>query len=231
MKITKEKFQELVAPIIGKEVTWPWKGYGSAIFIGIGELLPSVETSVKQYNREFSINPEFDWRIEYKEKILLGSHNQDPLIVEGLNELIGDKIETINVFGSIPELEITFSSGLKLCTMTVYSGDPEWRILLGNDYYIKSKNGFLFYNKYGKSKYLFFKEELETTKIIEAAAEDWGSPEFPQDCGNCEQCKFYFRINSISLFLSYGICASPKSDYYGRVTYCKNSCPFFEEKF
>ncbi len=110
--------------IIGQSVSLVWRGSGTAIFLEIGE----VDDGVKPLTGECGVGIEWSWRIEEGHSILVGSFNNDEEIESVKGLLTGQSIESVELFGDIPELRIKFSSGRRLVSFATANGNPEWSV-------------------------------------------------------------------------------------------------------
>ena len=71
---------------------------------------------------------EWSWRVEENSQILLGSFNDDSEINSIVNLIEPSEVAAIQLFGEIPELVISFSSGLRLLSSSTVNGDPQWAL-------------------------------------------------------------------------------------------------------
>jgi hypothetical protein len=82
--VSREDFPAFVRPLLGLMVSLPWKGYGSAIFLELGQLAP-LESPRQHFNQgESCISVEWDWRVEAGAASLYGSSNSGPTIERGI---------------------------------------------------------------------------------------------------------------------------------------------------
>jgi len=110
--------------ITGQTVALVWRGAGTAIFLEVGE----VDDGIKPPTGEYGVGIEWSWRIEEEHSILVGSFNNDEEIESVKGLLTGQSIESVELFGEIPELCITFSSGRRLLSFATTNGGPEWSV-------------------------------------------------------------------------------------------------------
>ncbi len=149
--ITHKEFDELVQPIIGLPVAWVWRGYGSAIFLELGELTSKkkiVDEKEKiSYKGEYTIMIEWSWRVERVKSIYFGSWSTNRVIDNRFPKLKDRTIESIEVQGRLPELYLKLSGGLWLHSFATSEGQTEW-CLFFNEFsptqWLKSKRGNLF---------------------------------------------------------------------------------------
>jgi hypothetical protein len=166
-------------------VSLPWKGYGSAIFLELGQLAP-LQTRRRHERGETCTSFEWDWRVEETETVLYGSSNSRPKIEKGISSLKGTNIKQISVVGSVPELVLDFSNGQTLKSMVMVSGDPQWHIRLPNETWISSESGRLYVGDGGASGTTA--EEAAMFDRAEAIAQRWGIPVSEPMSGNCVDC-------------------------------------------
>ena len=175
----------LVQPLIGLTVSLPWKGYGSAIFLELGELA-LLDSGRQHHNKgQACISVEWDWRVEAEETVLYGSSNSGPEIESGIVALRGTTIHGLSVVGQVPELRVQFSNGHRLCSMVMVSGDPEWSIRLPDGRRAYPKGGRLLVGN-GASR--ITEEEESAFALAERAASRWGIPAAEPRRGSCANC-------------------------------------------
>ncbi len=199
----------------------PWKGYGSAIFLELGRLAPLKEGRHHQCG-EACIFFEWDWRVEEASKVLYGSSNSRPKIEKGVSGLRGTKIENISVFGAVPELILDFSNGLRLRSMVMVSGDPQWNIRLPNNSWLSCESGRLYAGD-GRGSGMMA-EEAAMFDRADAIAQRWGTPVSEPKTGNCAGCKWFVRIDGDGSLLDFGVCANSASPFDGRAVNCSSGC-------
>jgi hypothetical protein len=83
--ISEEAFQKLSSKIHGLEISYVWRGYGTAIFLEIGSLHEKRYT-IKGKERfhmsgDYTIRVEWSWRVEGLRSIRFGSWSSDRIIV------------------------------------------------------------------------------------------------------------------------------------------------------
>jgi hypothetical protein len=131
MNSSKPDFFEFVSPMIGLPVSHIWRGYGSALFIELGEL-----HSVRYKNGRVSRNPsgqmgigiEWSWRIEGKKRIWCGSWSDESRWNRFFSMMLGSRVDSVSLFGRLPEIDLCLSNGLHLLSMMTADGEPEWSI-------------------------------------------------------------------------------------------------------
>ncbi len=134
--ITQQAFEALTHPMIGLPISWVWRGYGSAIFLEIGELTSEESNPQKDevgkvcYKGQYTIMLEWSWRVEKPKSIYFGSWSTNKVINNRLEKLKGNKIEAISIEGRLPELVIKISSNLWIHSFATSEGQPEWCLFL-----------------------------------------------------------------------------------------------------
>lgn len=124
---------DLIRAVIDREVAHAWKGYGSTIYLELGNLTPSTlirkDGSNGNPRGELAIGVHWGWRIEERERIVCGSSSEDDQILTWLQVLVSRSVSDVSLVGRLPELQITFSGGLYLTSFMTAEGDPEWEIM------------------------------------------------------------------------------------------------------
>ena len=135
-RLSKMEFSELVRPMIGSRISQVWRGCGSAIFLEFGELreerYPTKNGRRKTLVGQFTISIEWSWRVERARSIAFGSWSTDRIITKRLQTLLGRSIESLTLFGRVPELQLALSDGLWLTSYMTSHGQPEWAVHLPN---------------------------------------------------------------------------------------------------
>ena len=152
--ITNKEFDELIKPIVGLPISWVWRGYGSAIFLEIGELTSEKKKSRKDgkewisYTGQYGVMIEWSWRIERPKSIYFGSWSTVKVIDNRLMNLKDKTIEKIEVSGRLPELIIKLSGGLWIHSFMMAEGQTQWCLFLDRKtvphQWLKSEYGRLF---------------------------------------------------------------------------------------
>jgi hypothetical protein len=128
MDKTQEKFAAMSTELIGMPVTHIWRGYGSAIFVELGELRPKVRRDGTPGNAQgqFGLSIEWSWRIEGKRRIWCGSWSEEGHWPRAFACLLGSKVASISLLGRLPEIDMGLTNGLHIVSMMTAEGDPEW---------------------------------------------------------------------------------------------------------
>lgn len=226
-EISKDNFCELVRPLIGLPVSLPWKGYGSTIFLELGQLSP-LQPRQHHNPGEACIWIDWDWRMEQGVEVLCGSSNSGPAIEKGIAELQGSTVENLIVEGAVPELVASFSNGRLIRSMVMRPYDPQWSIRLPGPTYIFSKAGLLYAGDGGATG--LTAEEQVVFELAEATARRWGEPVAEPKQGSCGDCKSFIRLDGNGALLEYGACVESTSPFDGRTVNCRSGCPAFSSR-
>ncbi len=234
--LDEEEFKELVQPLIGLEISRPWKGYGTTIFLELGAL------TTKSYRRrdgslhdskrgEAGIAPYYDWRIESSTEILHGASGNLPGILKALELLRGKKIEAIGFTSGLPELQVKLSDGLCLRTLGMFAGDPAWAIRLPDGRWLAVDAGQVVVEKSypsaaGSEAKAKRKEAPIATETLE---ERWGVPRIEPAPGNCDKCHFFVHLDSDFNLYDHGCCCCAEGPFEGQVVNIRSGCPQFRE--
>jgi hypothetical protein len=139
--ISKEELEALTKGIIGLSVSHAWCGFGSAIFLEIGELhRKSGENNPKG---EATVMLEWSWRVERLRSIWFGSFSGDRKIKNGLAKLKGLKVLGVTVEGRLPELVIRLSGNTWVHSFNTVESQPEWCLFLPSGGWVDSHIGKL----------------------------------------------------------------------------------------
>jgi hypothetical protein len=219
----EEEFTRIAQPLIGLEVSEPWKGYGSAVFFELGRLAPG---SYKNSEGEACIAVEWDWRVESGTTVLFGSSNSGPKIKEGIQALRGATVQSLSVSGQVPELIVHFSNGYCLRSMVMVTGDPEWSIKLPTGDWVYAMAGSL---RIGEGGSTSTEEEEAAWDLAKRTVERWGVPSVEPKAGQCGTCAFSVRIDGEGSLLDYGVCVASDGPLDGHAVSRTSGCPRFEE--
>lgn len=222
-----ESFPTLVQSLLGLTVSRPWKGYGSTLFLELGQLKPTESLRGRTFEvGEASVWIEWDWRVERDVSILYGSSDTQPNIERNICGLAGLVVESISIAGKVPELTVNFNKGLSLRSMAMTTGDAQWIIRLQDGRYIETRAGELLVGD-GKDIDCATEDEQQAFALAERVAQRWGTPIEEPKLGNCRDCVNYVRINGEGHLLDYGVCISSESPFDGKVVDCNSGCPVF----
>lgn len=125
-------FAEFVKSAIGLKVSYVWRGYGSAIFVELGELSEHVLPNGRKLRNpigEWTIIIEWSWRLEGKRRIWCGSWSDEEKWMPTLQRLLGASVTKLELIGRLPELVVDFSNGLHLMSLMTAGGQPQWGLV------------------------------------------------------------------------------------------------------
>lgn len=213
--------------LIGLPVSLPWTGYGSAIFLELGNLQQIEHPRQYHQHGEACIDISQDWRCEKDVKVLFGSSNSNVEIDDGIKNLRNAVVKDLHIYNNINDIEIVFDNGFKITTMIMLNEDPDWSIRFNKKEYLYSKNGS-FYIGEGISK--LTDEEKTAFALAEKTATRWGTPLKEPIKGNCSTCKYFIRIDGNADLLDYGVCILEESVFDGKVVNRESGCPEFTIK-
>ncbi len=133
--ITQDQFIEFTLPMIGLSVSLVWHGYGSTIFLEIGDLTEKIIRGKNDKPRvsrqgQFGVMLEWSWRVERPKSICFGSESTNKIIDNRLAKLKRRTIKAIEVEGRLPELVIQLSDGFWVHSFSTSEGQPQWCLFL-----------------------------------------------------------------------------------------------------
>lgn len=216
-------FAETIRPLIGLPVGHAWKGYGSAIFLEVGKLRSAGHNN--RPNGKFCIAIEWDWRVEFGSTVEFGSSNTGTEINRRISNIEGATIESLGVSGEIPELLIGLSTGHRLRTTVMTTGDPEWSIRIGEDTWIQVTDGKVGMSRDGISNTT--PEELAEFELAQKTATRWSVPVVEPKNGNCSNCVSYVRLDGQGSLFDFGVCIEANGPLDGKVVNVHSGCPEF----
>lgn len=225
--ITIAEFRQRAATLIGMPVSKPWKGYGSTIFLDLGLLRAAPDGKTEK--AEACISIDWDWRLENDRKVICGSSNSGPKISACLAAIERLTISGVALEGSPHELVVTFSNGVRLRSMAMVSGHPQWLIKLPGDYWVSCEEGSLVSSN-GTDADGMTPDEQAVCDHAQVTAERWGMPAKEPKAGVCMDCLFHVRLDGNFALLDYGVCSAVDSSLDGRVTNMKSGCPEFRAR-
>lgn len=220
-------FRELVEPLVGMDVTRPWRGYGSAMFLELGALTDGGSARHPFLSGERSISIEWDWRVERDTTVLFGSSNSGPGIERGLADLQGAVVESLSIDGRVPELTVRFVDGRVLRSLVMVTGEPEWSIRLSDGRYVHACGGRLLVGDGDGETGGLSCEEAAAFAHAERTSRRWGVPVAEPVGGSCRACVFCVPIDGEGALTDFGVCTSAASVFDGRAVPCAGGCPAF----
>lgn len=222
--IAIESFRTITTRIRGLRVSLPWKGYGSAIFLELGQVTNDLLNRARHGRGEACVAVEWDWRVEAQGCVLFGSSNSRPEIANGIADLQGKTILDMVVEGAVPELVVTFDNGRVLRSMAMIGGDPQWAIRLHSGAYLYARRESLFL---GDGAPEISEAESATFEIAEHVAARWAQPSVQPIAGQCSECRWFVPLDGDGPLLDYGACIANNGPLDGRVVKRGSGCPAF----
>lgn len=124
------KLDAFAKALVGKRVSHAWRGHGSAIFLEFGSLSPTRQLHGRagQPNGELGLMVEWSWRIENRKEILGGSWSDERKWKRLLHLLVGGRVTSVELFGSLPEIVVSLTTGLKVTSFMTTDGQPSWTL-------------------------------------------------------------------------------------------------------
>lgn len=223
--LTLDEANLLIRPLVDMPISLPWKGHGSAIFLELGNLAPLERPRQRHQKGEATIYIGWDWRVEKNSRVLYGSSNSKPEIVDGIDTLVDIEIVHLAIQGSVPELSIEFSNGARLMSAAMCTDTSEWNIRLPGSGWVSCADGIV-YSGDGAAIGLTPVEEA----VFEHAyitAKRWDVPIAIEQKGRCDSCSYMIRLDGNADFLDYGACTSAESPFDGRVVNMASGCASF----
>lgn len=118
--------------LIGLPVAHVWQGAGSAIFLEFGSLSPprtKRNGTPGEPTGEWSLGIEWNWRFERPRSILGGAWSAPHRWPGFFRQVLGTTVADLRSFGALPEIELQFSNGMRLCSFMNDAGQPQWSII------------------------------------------------------------------------------------------------------
>lgn len=211
-------------------VSRPWKGYGSAIFLELGKL--TIEAGPRQAREkgEATIYVGWDWRVEEGSRVLYGSANSRPKMVDGIRGLLGTRIKRIEIQGQVPELCIEFSSGHRLISAAMCTDVSEWRIVLPDGRWVDGEDGLIYLNSGNGAGNRLTPDEEHSFDHAEQTAARWAVPASEDAARQCQDCQYIVRLDGDAAFLDFGVCTASESPFDGRVINMASGCKAFTSR-
>ena len=209
---------------MGLVVARPWQGYGSVLFLELGDL-STVHYGAKTLSRgQVGLCIEWDWRVEDSKAVLFGSSNSRPEIERGIASLKDTTVVSIGIVGKIPELTVEFSNGHILRSMVMTTGSPQWHIRIGAGEYIWPKGISVFS---GDSEEEVSEREILALDIANTTVERWNITERTSPKGSCKNCRSFTYLDGSGALLDYGVCTSEHSDFDRNIVSLNSGCEAF----
>ena len=124
-------FEALAASLSGQPISYLWRGYGSAVFIEFGDLTPRTNRDGSPGHPEGQVSRgvEWSWRIEDDATILSGSWSEEDLWEPTFSRLRNTQVESVKVFGKLPEIELSTDRGVRFISFSTTDGQPQWHLV------------------------------------------------------------------------------------------------------
>ncbi len=142
--ISPSEFDLLVGSLLNLPITRAWRGYGSALFLELGELRPADpprRDGTPRMKGEGTIMIQWSWRVERARSIEVGSWSTDARIDSGIARLGGLQVVALAVDGRLPELIVGLSDGCWLRSFMTAEGQPEWTVFLPDESWLTVERG------------------------------------------------------------------------------------------
>ena len=122
--------------LTGKQAWGTTRTHGSMFFLEIGQPLPRGKE--KKVHGEWQFLVEMcHWRIETEDSVLAGSDDEQELIDDAFANLELGHVESVTALSPSHDLEIVFSSGIRLRTFTTSSAAKgqwkQWQLYCPDD--------------------------------------------------------------------------------------------------
>lgn len=86
---------------------------------------------------------QWDWRVEGPRSIRFGSGSTERRITNGVRRLAGDRVVSVDVEGSLPELAVRLRSGRVVRSFMTAEGQPAWSVFLPDGSWLTVERGRL----------------------------------------------------------------------------------------
>jgi hypothetical protein len=206
----------------GLPINEAWKGYGSYIFLELGELQDNGPS--RHQKGEVTAAFEFDWTIENDEMVECGAHDSYVDIDVALSGLNGHIVTKAELIGLPPQLQLTLSDGRRIRSCTMQRGYPEWHVWINSELFISPEPGSMD-PSVQVHRWIPDDPDDEEMQHIERTAERWEAMKIEATIGECTNCTFMLHINGNFALLDYGVCTNGSSERDGRVVSKYGGCP------
>ncbi|MCU9848870.1 hypothetical protein OEZ60_12735 [Defluviimonas sp. WL0024] len=124
-------FHNFAASLLGLQVGHLWRGYGSAVFFELGRLTAQTKRdgSVGEPVGEVTLGVECSWRIEDRDSIVCGSWSEEEIWEPTFHRFRNSTVLNLEVFGSLPEVEMSVSASLRFLSFSTTEGQPNWFLI------------------------------------------------------------------------------------------------------
>jgi hypothetical protein len=126
-----DEFDTFAATLKGLPISYVWRGYGSAIFLELGALIPYAnrDGTPGHPRGEVTLGVEWSWRIEDSTAIQCGSWSEEDRWEPAFDLLRHARIARCDVFGVLPEVAITTEAGIRFLSFSTTDGQPQWHFV------------------------------------------------------------------------------------------------------
>ncbi|WP_108811887.1 hypothetical protein [Sphingorhabdus sp. Alg231-15] len=123
-------FATFAENLIETKVAHVWRGHGSALFLELGNLTPRTrrDGTPGDPKGEVTICIEWSWRIENDTAIICGSWSDEELWESSFDQLRQQRVKKLELFGRLPEIELTLDGGNRLLSFSTTDGQPQWYV-------------------------------------------------------------------------------------------------------
>ncbi len=124
-------FELFASTLVGLPISHVWRGYGSAMFVEIGDLTLRSRHDGSPGNPEgvASLGVEWSWRIEDRIAIRCGSWSEEDFWEPSFNALRGARIARCELFGVLPEVIVTTDTDIRFLSFSTTDGQPQWHMV------------------------------------------------------------------------------------------------------
>jgi hypothetical protein len=141
-RVLPSEFVELTRPLVGLEVSRPWRGYGSCVVLELGPLVEKYRASEKPRGR-VSIMMEWSWRVQTARAVSFGSWSSERKMNNGIARLEGMLVQEISIEGRLPELSVRLSGNRWLRSFMTAEGQPSWCVRLDDGSWLSVQRGVI----------------------------------------------------------------------------------------
>jgi hypothetical protein len=230
--ITAAEFAAVAGPLVGLQISRAWIGYGTAAILELGTLRDETTPDGRSYQRgEATVMIGWSWRVEGPRAVVFGATSTRRQVSEGLAAIEGKLLANILIDGSLPELSIELSNGLRLRSFMCADGDPEWLVMLADGGAVFVENRELRHAPEGEPTEpdISAEEELILSHS-EQSTRRWSTLVPPSHLfGRCEDCAFFRALEGEFYFYDFGMCTNPGSAHDGNVVAVDSGCPAYSE--
>ena len=125
-RINSLTFERDISVIVGMKLSKVWLGYADALFLECGRLKKELIKGHLEGQVTFMLDCQ--WRVENKWTVAYGRDSTSKLISNRTKKIVGERVETVEAIGGIPELLITLQNGQVIRTFQSFKGPPNWLI-------------------------------------------------------------------------------------------------------